>query len=58
MQAEELLYLINREYPGVLDCSETRADTANYATLTRNLRTAFQASGHNPGISMVLPSSF
>jgi chitinase len=47
-----------REYPVAPERGGNPADFKNYASWLRGLKTSFQASGHNYGLSLTLPSSY
>ncbi|QSZ31930.1 hypothetical protein DSL72_001499 [Monilinia vaccinii-corymbosi] len=47
-----------REYPGALNRSGSKDDTANYVLLVKTLKANFSKSGRDLGITFTAPSSF
>jgi chitinase len=47
-----------REYPGAPDRGGSADDTANYVQLMAELRSVFDASGRDLGLTFTLPSSY
>ncbi|KAF3912491.1 Chitotriosidase-1 [Dactylellina cionopaga] len=49
---------IDWEYPGAVERNGRPEDFANFVSFMRNLRSYFQNTGHNYGVTITLPTSF
>jgi chitinase len=49
---------LSREYPGAPDRGGKVDDTENYVELLKTLRSSFDKSGRNLGLTFTAPSSF